>query len=165
MSVLTNKRISAQTITTPLFEQGTAFSPSPMVAATQMHVPSAIHAQKVAGIGSTVWGMDVQSYVPAVNVFETYSEFVFELAVPGISKEDICIDVDYDALVVRTESQLLVNLKGSIKHREFAYGSFFRAIQLPSGVAIEKIKATCENGILFITLPKKGFVTSTLSFN
>ncbi|PFH50287.1 hypothetical protein AMATHDRAFT_61335 [Amanita thiersii Skay4041] len=74
---------------------------------------------------------------------------------PGLSKEDINIDVHNGRLTVSGEN------KSSTEHqesgyvvRERKYGRFSRTLQLPQGIKDEEIKAKMEHGVLVITFPK-----------
>ncbi|KAF8905954.1 small heat shock protein [Gymnopilus junonius] len=74
---------------------------------------------------------------------------------PGVSKENIQIDVHNGRLTVSTET------KQSIEHdengyavRERRFGKFSRTLQLPQGIKDEEIKASVENGVLTVTFPK-----------
>jgi HSP20 family molecular chaperone IbpA len=188
MSVLTAKRNVVPTLTTPLFEQGTMFNPSAMYTSTHQFNPSQMYSASpvfsttpfttpthvapstmMATQPGTQWGTrmswnpamgwDNTTSTPACNVFETASEFICEIAVPGVRKEEICIELDGNILTARTEKFVPVNTFGFTKHREFSYGSFCRSIELPFNVSVERIKAVVENGVLFISIPKSGFIS------
>jgi HSP20 family molecular chaperone IbpA len=141
--------------TTPMVTPGMV-APSPFVSTSPMYTPSTMLGSRM--VWGPVWGWDNTTTVPSVNVIEGQTEFVIELAIPGISKEDLCIELENDVLTVRTENTVAINIKGNLKHKEFSYGTICRSIQLPEHVSVERIKATVENGILFISVPKKGFV-------
>ncbi|OCH93473.1 small heat shock protein [Obba rivulosa] len=77
----------------------------------------------------------------------------FEL--PGLSKENVQIDVHNNVLTVSGES------KTSSEHdedgwavRERRFGKFSRSIPLPQGIKPEDIKAGMDNGVLTVTFPK-----------
>ena len=95
------------------------------------------------------------SSMPAVNIREDEKKFTLELAVPGIDKKDLKIDVDKDLLTISSESKKETeeNTEG-YKRKEFNFTSFCRSFQLPDNVNKEKIEASYKDGILNITLPK-----------
>lgn len=94
--------------------------------------------------------------LPKVNIRETKDDYFVDLAVPGIQKEDINIDLDNDVLTISADT----NADGS-KHeenytrREFKYASFKRTFTLPDSINYGKIEAEYKDGILSIQLPKR----------
>ena len=96
---------------------------------------------------------------PAVNIKETENDFQIEIAAPGMTKEDFSIRVDNDEeLVIALEKKHedKEEKKGeNYLRREFSYTSYHQAFTLPDNIAVEEIKATMNNGILGIELPKK----------
>jgi|TARA_R110002020_G_scaffold199778_3_gene401576 HSP20 family protein len=108
--------------------------------------------------------LDVPNYekfsIPAVNISEKSANFVIEMAVPGIAKEDITIEVEENSLKVSSKSNDKEFVKDSensdlkFTRKEFNYGKFRRTFTLPETVDTENIDATYNAGILAITLPK-----------
>lgn len=96
---------------------------------------------------------------PAVNIKETDKAFEIEVAAPGMTKEDFSIRVDNDEeLVIALEKKHdnKEEHKGeNYLRREFSYTSYHQAFTLPDNIDVENIKATMNNGILGIELPKK----------
>ncbi len=96
--------------------------------------------------------------VPAVNIKESETEFAVELAAPGKKKEDFNIEVDDNVLTISAEAKNEreeKDEKGRYTRREFSYSSFKRAFTLPETVSEADIKASYEDGVLHITLPKR----------
>lgn len=94
--------------------------------------------------------------VPDVNVREKQDEYVIELAAPGLEKNDFNVDVQNNVLVISSEKeQKDEDNKDNFLRREFSYSSFQRSFSLPEGVNADDIKAKHENGVLYITIPKK----------
>ncbi|HRG18587.1 MAG TPA: Hsp20/alpha crystallin family protein [Flavobacterium lutivivi] len=96
--------------------------------------------------------------VPAVNIRESETEFAVELAAPGKRKEDFIIDLDDNVLTISSETKTdneQKDEKGKYTRREFSYSSFKRSFSLPETVNEEEIKASYENGVLHVTMPKK----------
>ncbi len=93
---------------------------------------------------------------PAVNICETKDDYVLEFNVPGRKKEDFKITIDKNILSVSFESKEENNQEGKkfIK-REFSTRSFKRSFTLDEKINVENIDAKYENGILYLTLPKK----------
>ena len=93
---------------------------------------------------------------PAANVSESDEAFKIELAVPGFKKEDFKINVDGKNLKISTVStEEKEESKENYVRREFSFSSFERLFYLPKSVAVDKIEASDEDGILNLTLPKK----------
>lgn len=95
--------------------------------------------------------------VPAVNIKETDHSYEVELFAPGKKKEDFNIDVEDELLTISAEfkSENQTEEQGKYTRKEFSYSSFKRSFTLPDTVKDEEIKASYEDGILRIKLPKK----------
>ena len=92
---------------------------------------------------------------PAANIIENEKDFMIELAVPGMKKDDFKISLEDDILSINVE-QKEVDEKDEKNYtrREFRYDGFCRSFSLPETVDQDKIKADYKNGILSLTLPK-----------
>lgn len=90
-----------------------------------------------------------------VDVYETDDAVVVKAALPGMSPEDIDISVTGDTLSIRGEvKQEEKTERENYYRREIRYGSFARAVPLPSRVEHERAEAEFENGVLTVRLPK-----------
>jgi HSP20 family protein len=95
------------------------------------------------------------SSLPAVNIREDEKEFMLDLAVPGIDKKDLKIDINEDVLTVSSEiKNETEDNRDGYKRKEFSYASFCRSFQIPENVNREKIEANYKDGILSVSLPK-----------
>ena len=93
--------------------------------------------------------------MPAVNIKEDEKNFVLDLAVPGINKKDLKIELNEDVITVSSESKEENEVNNEdFKRREFSYRSFCRSFYLPENVNKEKIEANYKDGILSVVLPK-----------
>lgn len=93
---------------------------------------------------------------PAVNICETKDNYELEFNVPGRKKEDFKITVDKNILSVSFEkSQENKEENKQFIKREFSTQSFKRSFTLDEKINVEDINAKYENGILYLTLPKK----------
>lgn len=95
--------------------------------------------------------------IPAVNILENFPNFVVELAVPGLNKEDFSIEVEEDTLKIaskKVEEKKEENTDSLYKRKEFNYTNFKRSFKLPENIKTEEIQANYENGVLRVTLPK-----------
>ena len=94
--------------------------------------------------------------VPAVNVREDDKNFILDVAVPGIDKKDLKIDVNEDVLTISSESKSeSEESKDGYKRKEFSYSAFSRSFYVPENVNREKIEANYKDGILTVSLPKQ----------
>jgi HSP20 family protein len=95
------------------------------------------------------------SSMPAVNIKEDETRFVLDLAVPGIDKKDLKIDINEDVLTISSESKNeSEENKEGYKRKEFSFSSFCRSFQIPENVNREKIEANYKDGVLNVSLPK-----------
>lgn len=96
--------------------------------------------------------------IPAVNIKENFSNFVLEVALPGLKKENIAIEIEKDVLKVSSsvsnEKETSHEEETNFTRKEFEYKSFKRLFTLPKDVNKNLISAQYIDGILSITLPK-----------
>ena len=96
-----------------------------------------------------------QSWVPALDVWETPSEVVYSFDLPGIAEDQISIEVKDDTLTISAERERTEETSEDGFYRyERRYGTFARAVGLPQAVDQEKIVARYEDGVLEIRVPK-----------
>ncbi|UII27690.1 Hsp20/alpha crystallin family protein [Fulvivirga maritima] len=94
-----------------------------------------------------------EAYTPAVDIFKNENSIELHLYTPGISKENIKIDLNEDLLSISGERNLTEELKKNATQIESKYGTFKRSFKLSKDINIEKIDASYDNGILKVTLP------------
>ncbi len=103
--------------------------------------------------------MQNKSYecAPSANILESDEAFKLQVAVPGIKKDDIKIDLEKNILSISSEKTSGETKEKDVKftRREFKYGSFNRSFTLPETIDTDKIGADVTDGILTVTLPKK----------
>ncbi len=93
--------------------------------------------------------------MPAVNIKEDEKKFTLDLAVPGIEKKDLKIEINEDVITISSEhSEEKVDDRDDFKRREFSYSTFCRSFYLPENVSKDKIEANYKDGILSVVLPK-----------
>lgn len=96
--------------------------------------------------------------LPAVNIRETNDSYEVEMAAPGMSKKDFNIELDNNLLSISSEKQNETEQKEGERFtkKEFSYQSFRRSFTLPKEVVDgDKINARYDNGVLYLTIPKK----------
>jgi len=95
------------------------------------------------------------SLMPAVNIKESEKNYVLELAVPGMEKKDLKIDINEDVLTISSETKNeSEDENDGYKRKEFSYSSFVRSFYIPENVNRDKIDASYKDGILNVELPK-----------
>lgn len=92
---------------------------------------------------------------PFIDVTETDKEIVATAEMPGLKKEDIKINITDDRLEISTESKHEEKKQGKeYFYKEIKSGSYYRSIDLPSSIDPNGAKASYNNGILEIKMPK-----------
>ena len=103
-----------------------------------------------------VYTSDFQSrQLPAVNIQETEQAFVLELAVPGLKKEDLTVEVEKELLSITSEATKSADTTTSYTRKEYSFEDFRRTFSIPESVETKKIDAQYHEGILTVSLPKK----------
>jgi HSP20 family protein len=93
-------------------------------------------------------------WVPPIEVANQEGNFVITAELPGVSDEDVTVEVTDDAVVIRGERQVERDEdRGQVHRTERMYGQFLRAIPLPDGADPEKARAEFKNGLLKISVP------------
>ena len=101
------------------------------------------------------WPLRSEEWVPSVDVIEREDSFVVQAELPGMKREGIDISVTDNTLSISGERNLETEVKkGEYHRRERSYGRFSRSMSLPANVDADKIKASFEDGVLEIILPK-----------
>lgn len=91
---------------------------------------------------------------PAVEVFTRDGKFFVHAELPGMTKDDIKVELDENRLIVKGERKKETKEeKKDFYKSELNYGSFYRAIPLPKEVNLEEIEAKFCNGILEVVMP------------
>jgi HSP20 family protein len=97
----------------------------------------------------------VQTWVPALDVWETPTEVVYAFDLPGIPEEQITIEVKDETLTVSAEREKTDEAsEGGFYRFERRYGTFARGVGLPQGVDQDNISARYDNGVLEVRVPK-----------
>jgi HSP20 family protein len=95
------------------------------------------------------------TWAPPVDLFETDDAFMLKAELPGLTKDDIHIDVHERTLTLRGERKHETEVKRDHYHRqERAYGSFQRSFWLPTMVNVDNVQASFKDGVLELRLPK-----------
>jgi len=97
---------------------------------------------------------------PAVNIIENLSNFVVEVAAPGMEKENFEIEVEKEYLTIKAKTteekeESTEDKDSRFRRREFNYKEFTRSFRLSEDINTEDIQAEYTNGVLRVSLPKK----------
>ncbi|WP_321325463.1 Hsp20/alpha crystallin family protein [Thiomicrorhabdus sp.] len=94
-------------------------------------------------------------FTPSVNSREGDYAYHVEVDLPGVKKKDIKVEVKDNRLFISGERKEKKEVKKDDYQRiESSYGKFERSFILPGGIDSENVKASCEDGVLEVTLPK-----------
>jgi HSP20 family protein len=94
-------------------------------------------------------------WVPPVDLVEAEDHFVLMADLPGLSEDDVSIEVQ--------DGNLTISGQRSAEHEssergwyriERAFGSFSRSLTLPDGVDADAITARFDRGVLEVRIPK-----------
>lgn len=92
-----------------------------------------------------------------VNIRETEQGYQVEAVVPGVQPDDVDISIQDNVLTISGEThqeQQSESKQGSWHVMERRYGRFSRSISLPTPVNVDEVRASLENGILHLEVPK-----------
>jgi HSP20 family protein len=93
---------------------------------------------------------------PPVDIYEDENSVVIKAELPGVDQKEIDIRIEENTLTLRGERKHSQEVKKENYHRvERFYGTFQRSFSLPHTIDQEHVKATCDQGVLTITLPKR----------
>lgn len=94
-------------------------------------------------------------WVPPMDLVETEDGFRVKADLPGLTDEDVHVEVEDGVLTVSGERRSeQVSDEGGVHRVERAYGQFRRSLTLPDGVDPEQVQANIEHGVLEIRIPK-----------
>jgi HSP20 family protein len=101
------------------------------------------------------------AWMPRTDIRETDKEYILDIALPGVKKEDVKVEVKNDILTITGEKKTEKEEKGKTwLRRESSYGSFQRSFSLPEGLHTEDVRASCKDGVLTLTMRKPAEVKS-----
>ena len=103
---------------------------------------------------------DTTYSTPRMNIMETKDNYKLELCIPGLTKEDVKLNIDAEGnlvveMVKENKSEKKENKEEMryLRH-EFSVEHFRQTVMLPEDIHKENISAKVENGILDIVIPK-----------
>jgi HSP20 family protein len=100
-------------------------------------------------------GRSAQTWVPALDVWETPTDVVYAFDLPGIPEDKINLEVKDETLTISAEREKIDETSENGFYRfERRYGTFARAVGLPQGVDQDTISARYHDGVLEVRVPK-----------
>jgi HSP20 family protein len=96
----------------------------------------------------------LDAWTPRIDVLERDNRLITRVDLPGMTKEDVTVQVTDGHLELSGERKHEKEEKADDFYRtERQYGRFYRAVPLPKGVKIEDVKATFADGVLEVSMP------------
>jgi len=100
------------------------------------------------GFGAT------RAWIPPVDIYDLGEELVVEMDLPGLRKEEIEVQMDGDVLTVRGERRRPPEEGRRYARSERVFGPFERSFSINVPIKVEEVRASYENGVLTLHLPK-----------
>ncbi|MFK7932630.1 MAG: Hsp20/alpha crystallin family protein [Saprospiraceae bacterium] len=91
---------------------------------------------------------------PAVNIIDCVTSFEIDLAAPGLKQSDFQLKLAKNVLTVQVNVPPKKADNRGFVRREFGFTNFERHFQLPITTQLDSIKATYEQGVLHLHIPK-----------
>jgi HSP20 family protein len=105
--------------------------------------------------GQTGNGSVARRWIPAMDLVETEDNLVLRADLPGMSEDDLNIEIKDGVLTVSGERKAEHEEKGEGFHRvERSFGSFSRSLSLPDGAQADRVAADFKDGVLEVRIPK-----------
>ena len=100
-------------------------------------------------------GGGARRWSPAMDLLETGEQFVLRADLPGMTEDDVSIELEDNVLTVSGERKTEREDKREGFYRmERAFGTFSRSLTLPKGVDPEAVNAQFDRGVLEVRIPK-----------
>ena len=97
---------------------------------------------------------DPPGWTPAVDLYETADRFVLSIELPGLTRDQIKIELQQEILTVRGD-RAVQHEEGAQFHRvERGHGPFARSFSLPNPADADRVQAEFRDGVLTVAIPK-----------
>jgi HSP20 family protein len=94
-------------------------------------------------------------WIPPMDLVETQDHFVLKADLPGMSEQDVNIELENSVLTIAGERKAEHEEQHEGYYRlERATGTFSRALTLPEGIDPDAVTAAFDNGVLTVRIPK-----------
>jgi HSP20 family protein len=116
-------------------------------------------SQEVSRLFNTLFDVaderGIQRWVPAMDLLEADDHFLLKADLPGLSEDDVSIEVQDGTLTISGERQAEHEARERGWYRvERAFGRFSRSLTLPEGINADAIEADFSHGVLSVRIPK-----------
>ena len=99
-------------------------------------------------------GESLGIWTPPVEVTFRDNKLEVSAELPGLSDQDVKVEVNNDYLIIQGERKYEHQDKeGEVRRSERRYGQFYRAIALPEGSETDKARAEFKDGVLHVSIP------------
>lgn len=106
------------------------------------------------GRGSSDGGA-ARRWIPAMDLIEAGDHFVLKADLPGMTEDDVKIEVENNVLTISGERKTELEDKHEGYYRlERSTGAFIRSLTLPEGIDAGAVTASFDNGVLEVRVPK-----------
>lgn len=100
-------------------------------------------------------GAAARRWIPAMDLIEAGEHFVLKADLPGMSEDDVNIEVENNVLTISGERKTELEDKHEGYYRlERSTGAFARSLTLPEGIDAGAVTASFDNGVLEVRVPK-----------
>jgi HSP20 family protein len=89
---------------------------------------------------------------PAVDIFETEEGLTLVADLPGVSQEQLEVDIVQGLLTLRGKAE--GGMSGDDLYREFTRANYYRQFQIPNEIEVSRVSAELKDGVLTLQLPK-----------
>jgi len=95
-----------------------------------------------------------RTFLPTADIFETDQALTVVLEMPGVSKENVQIDVENDVLTIAGQIDYSGYEGLQPLYTEYNIGNYSRSFQISSKIEQDGIKAELNDGVMTLVLPK-----------
>jgi HSP20 family protein len=97
----------------------------------------------------------MRRWMPAMDLLETDDQFVLRADLPGLSEEDVSIELEDTTLTISGQRKSEHDQRSEGAYRvERAFGAFSRSLTLPQGIDPDAVAAAFDKGVLEVRIPK-----------
>ncbi|MDQ3850388.1 MAG: HSP20 family small heat-shock protein [Actinomycetota bacterium] len=97
------------------------------------------------------------AFIPAADVIVTEQDVTVYMDVPGLTAENLEIEIEDDVLTVSGRREQPYGEQGGDRawgHFERRFGSFERVLNVPKGLDPDAVEASMVDGVLMLHIPK-----------
>ena len=92
-------------------------------------------------------------WMPSIDAFQRGNEFVIRADVPGMTRNDLTVEVGEDEVTISGERKHdQTDERDGMYWSERSHGTFCRVVPLPPGTISDSAKANFNNGVLEIVM-------------